>query len=113
MAKITYNRGTTFSFTNVYQINGIPATTGVKLFFTVKSADDDDPTDSAALVKKTLTMSGASTVITIQPTDIAMGEDDEAGDYIYDIKIQDSVLGLILVAADIFVLNVTPTNRTS
>lgn len=111
MAKITYARGTDFSFTHVYQINGVNATTGQKLFFTVKPAVDDDVTDALAIVKKTITMTGASNAVAIAKADI--DDTHDAGNYVYDIRVQDSVLGLILLQSGVFELAVTATNRLS
>jgi hypothetical protein len=111
MGKITYNRGTTFNLGHVYQINGVNATTGTKLFFTVKAVIDDDITDALAVFKKNINMSGPNTTITILPSDIPDTVDN--GNYVYDIKIQDSVLGIQLADSGKFKLTVTATNRIS
>lgn len=109
MGKITYNRGTTANFGHIYQINGVEATTGETLLFTVKQSADDDVTDSEAVVKKNITMSGAENIITINPADVADTWDN--GKYIYDIKVIDSVLGVQLLDSGQFTLTVTATNR--
>lgn len=109
MGKITYNRGTTYTLTHVYQINGVPGTTGTKLLFTVKQSVDNDITDSAAIIQKDITMSGSSNLITIAPGDVSDSASD--GNYVYDIKIIDSVLGTVLADSGKFILDVTATNR--
>ena len=111
MGKITYNRGTTFALGHVYQVNGVPATTGVTLLFTVKPAIDSDITDSTAILKKNITMTGSSNTITIIPSDI--GDSIINGNYIYDIKIIDSVIGTQLADKGTFILSVSATNRLS
>jgi hypothetical protein len=112
IGKITSNRGTNFNLGTVYQINGVPATTGVTLLFTVKSEVDDDASDTTnVVVKKRITMSGSSNVIPLIPTDIGMTWDN--GNYVYDIKVIDSVLGLQLADSGQFKLSVTATNSVA
>lgn len=107
--KIIYNRGTTFNIGHVYQINGVNATTGTSLLFTVKPATDGDIADSAAIIKKTIAMTGASNMISITPADISSAQPE--GQYVYDIKVIDSTLGTQLADKGIFILSVTATNR--
>lgn len=111
MGKITYNRGTTFNLGHQYQINGVNAMTGTTLLFTVKSATDNDITDAAAILKKTIAMTGPTNTITIAPGDI--DDTHSNGNYIYDIKVIDSVIGTQLADSGTFKLSVTATNRLS
>lgn len=114
MGKITYNRGTTFNITHVYQKNGVPSSAGIVLLFTVKQATDGDITDSQALVKKNITMSGPTNEITLNPGDIADSWDD--GDYVYDLKVVESwgpPPVIYLGDSGTFTLDVTATNRIS
>lgn len=109
MGKITYNRGTDFNLGTVYQINGVNSTTGTTLLFTVKSVVDNDITDAAAILKKTITMSGATNTIPIARGDVP--DTFSNGNYVYDIKVIDSVLGEQLLDSGKFTLTVTATNR--
>src|SRR6185437_10894319 len=86
MGQLTYPRGTTFVITHTYQKNGVDSTDGAKLLFTVKQPEFDTSTDdSTAIVKKTITMSGATNIIQIDPADVA--DSVNPGDYNYDIKV--------------------------
>lgn len=112
MGAITYNRGTTYNITHIYQKNGVPSNDGIVLLFTVKSVVDDDITDAAALISKNITMSGSTNVIPLSPGDIADSFPD--GDYVYDIKVVESWgPPAIIYPADSgdFTLDVTATNR--
>lgn len=114
MGKITYNRGTTFSITHIYQKNGVPSSAGLELLFTVKQATDADSTDATALIKKNISMSGSENVITIDPGDVDDSWSD--GDYIYDLKVVESWgPPPVIYPADsgTFTLDVTATNRIS
>jgi hypothetical protein len=87
--KIDYERNTTYTFDHVYQKNGVDSDAGMTLFFTVKTDQYDSSTDdSTALIKKTYSMNGATTTVTISPGDIA--DTVEPGDYFFDIKIKES-----------------------
>ena len=109
---LTYYRGTQFAITHVYQINGVNATTGTKLLFTIKATPNDtSSTDSTAIYQADVTMTGATNVITIPDT--AISDTVLPGTYFYDIKVLDSVSGLLLAASGQFIIVATPTNRTS
>lgn len=112
MGKITYDRGTTYTLTHIYQKNGVNSSDGVTLFFTVKSVDNDtDATDSTAILQKNVSMSGATNTITILPTDIPVTQ--EEGKYFYDLKVKESETVTYKVDEGTFVLNASPTNRNS
>lgn len=113
MGLIVYERNTQYPITHVYQYNGNPSTTGQKLFFTVKKTQyDSDTTDSDAIVKKTLTIPSNG----ITPFSVLAGDVEDTvppGKYYYDLKVLDSVLGMIEADSGIFKLTAHPTNRSS
>lgn len=112
MGKITYERGTRATWTHKYLVNGVATNTGQTLLFTVKKvANDTDTTDSTAIVKKSIAMSGSTNAITILESDIAPSV--APGTYYYSIKIVDTVSGPLLADSGTFVLGADPTNRTS
>jgi hypothetical protein len=112
MGKITYERGTRATWTHKYLVNGVAATTGTTLLFTVKkAANDTDATDTTAIIKKNITMSGSTNVITILESDVAPTV--APGQYHYSIKVVDSVSGPLLADSGTFILNADTTNRTS
>jgi hypothetical protein len=112
MGKITYERGTTYTITHTYQKNGVDSTDGATLFFTVKSDQYDTSTDdSTAIVKKTVTMSGATNTFTIDPTDVA--DTVDPGDYYYDMKVKETGGAIYGVDSGTFKLIAQPTNRES
>lgn len=88
-ASIDYVRNTTYIFTHTYQKNGVDSSDGQTLFFTVKENQfDESIDDSTAIVKKTYSMSGPETEVTISPEDIA--DTVQPGKYYFDIKIKES-----------------------
>lgn len=110
MGKLTYNRSTTFTLTHNYQKNGVASSDGSKLFFTVKPSQfDTSDLDDTAIIKKTITMTGPTNVITITPSDVQ--ETVAPGTYYYDLKVTDNVVGIILADSGQFKLVGTPTNR--
>jgi len=113
--KLEYYRNTTFNLTHVYQKNGVPSTDGQTLFFTVKPTQYDTSTgDTTALISKTISMSGANTTITINPTDLA--DTVAPGTYYFDIKVKESngpPPVIYQCAAGEFILLAEPTNRES
>lgn len=113
MGQISYNRNTTYVITHTYEKDGVAATTGSKLFFTVKPTQyDTDSTDTTnSIIKKTVTMSGATNTITINPTDVA--DSVVPSTYYYDIKILDQSGAIYLGDSGTFKLTATPTNRES
>lgn len=112
---INYYRNTTFTFTHIYQKNGVNSTDGIKLLFTVKPVQNDDSaSDATAILKKTVAMSGASTVVTINPGDLA--DTVAPGDYYFDIKIIESEGTppvIYQATAGKFTVIAEPTNRES
>lgn len=112
MGKITYNRGTTYTINFVYQKNGAPSSDGIELLFTVKQAVDNDSTDTAAVIKKNIPMSGSTASIPINPADVSDSFSD--GNYVYDIKIVEAWgPPAVIYPGDSgkFILDVTATNR--
>ena len=113
MGRIAYTRNTTYTITYTYQVNGVNATTGQTLMFTVKPSPgyDTDSTDTTnSLIKKDVSMSGNPTnTITINPTDIA--DTVLPGTYYYDIKILDQSGAIYLGDSGQFILTATATNR--
>lgn len=88
--QIDYYRNTTLSITYTYKKDGVASTDGVTLFFTVKTAQFDSSTsDTTAIVKKSPSFSGGSSVtFTIDPPDIA--DTVAPGLYYYDFKVKES-----------------------
>lgn len=114
MAKISYNRGTTFTFTHVYQKGGIPSSDGIELFFTVKKSVDNDISDSAAILKKNITMTSSQTTVQINPGDVP--DSASKGKYVADFKIVEAwgPPPVIYPGGSFdFELDVTSTNRIS
>ena len=111
--QIDYQRNTTYTLTHIYQKNGVNSSDGQTLFFTAKESQfDSDPTDGAAIVKKTISMSGPTTVFTLDPPDIA--DSIDPGKYYWDIKIKESDGPPKIIypgASGIFNLLGNPTNR--
>lgn len=113
---ITVQRGTTYSITINYQEDGVAANiTGSTILFTVKSAEfDDDPTDSTALISKTVTShvnpTGGISRVTLTPSDT---RNVEPGKYYYSIKIDKASDDVTVYELDEgrFDLDGDPTNR--
>ena len=114
MAKLKIDRGTTYTRTLNYSVNGEPASlVGATVRFTVKTSEyDSDATDSSAVISKDVTdgtEDGVAT-ITIEPSDTATLE---PGKYFYDIKVQDSTGNIFKVDEGTIELDGSPTNRLS
>lgn len=116
MAKLTVNRGTTYSRTVNYSVNGVATTlVGATVRFTMKTEEyDADTDDSTAVVTKNVTdgTSGGVAVITLNPSDTATLE---PGKYYYDIKVDVNSDGATIYKLDegTIKLDASPTNRTS
>lgn len=116
MAKLKINRGTTYSRTVNYSVDGVPTSlVGSTIRFTIKSNEfDSDTTDSDALVTKNVTNGTAEgvAVITLDPTDTATIEPDT---YFYDIKVDVNSDGATVYKLDegTILLDGSPTNRLS
>lgn len=112
MGKMEYIRSTTMAITHTYRKNGEDSDAGQVLFFTVKADEyDSDETDASALIKKNITMNGATNIITIEPTDIS--DSVEPGKYFYDLRVKEAGGNIYLVDSGTFTLVATPTNRES
>ena len=110
--KLTYPRTTTYTITHEYTGPYL----GTTLYFTVKSvqynSDATDVTDSIMTPKNipmTDTTFPQTTVITINPTDIA--DTVDPGNYFYDIKVLDTNGDVYLCTTGTFVLTASPNNR--
>jgi len=117
MARINYNRGTSFSMDYQHFRNGEAATlTGATIFFTVKETEyDDSADDSTAIVQKTITShddaaAGLSS-IELEPADI--GVDVEPGKYYYDVKVKEADGKIYKMLEGRFVLDGSPTNKVA
>lgn len=114
MATLNVNRGTTYTIDLEYQRNGEAATlVGATVRFTVKTTEfDSDTDDSDALVKKNVTDgdSSGNATITIDPADTST---ITPGRYYYDIKVEEAGGDIYKVDEGRFVLDGSPTNRTS
>lgn len=117
-SKLTVNRGTTYSITVNYKVNGVATTlVGATLYFTVKAVEyDADLTDSAAVVQKTKTTyvgagdnaAAGIAVITINPLDT---QSVAPGVYNYDLKIKNAAGAIYKLDEGILILDGSPTNR--
>lgn len=114
MAKLKIDRGTTYTRTLNYNVDGAPATlVGATVRFTVKSSEySDSPTDADAAIAKDITDGTAEGVatITIEPSDTATLA---PGKYFYDIKVQDATGNIFKVDEGTIELDGSPTNRLS
>lgn len=116
MAKLKINRGTTYSRTINYSVDGVATSlVGATVRFTMKTSEYDDSTDdsTAALLKDVTdgTVAGSAT-ITISPSDTATLA---PGKYFYDIKVDQNSDGVTVykVEEGTIELDGSPTNRLS
>jgi hypothetical protein len=90
--------------------------TGAKVYFTVKPAFDNDSTDAAAVISKSVTSHvdavNGKTQITITPTDWT-NPLLVAGDYLWDIQIKSATGQLSHSNTDKFTVTPVTTNRTN
>jgi hypothetical protein len=116
MAKLAINRGTTYTRTVNYSVDGVPTTlVGATVRFTMKTTEyDSDTTDATAVVTKNVTSgtSGGVAVITLNPSDTATLT---PGKYFYDIKVDLNSDGVTVYKLDegTIKLDGSPTNRLS
>lgn len=116
MATLQINRGTTYSRTLNYSVDGVPTTlVGATVRFTIKTTEyDSDATDSTAVVIKNITngTSGGVAVILINPSDTSTLT---PGNYFYDIKVDVNSNGVTVYKVDEgkIKLDGSPTNRLS
>lgn len=116
MAKLTINRGTTYSRTVNYSVDGVATTlVGATVRFTMKTSEySTDATDSDASVVKNVTngTSGGTAVITLNPSDTATLT---PGKYYYDIKVDVASDGVTVYKVDegTVKLDGSATNRLS
>lgn len=114
--KLEVDRGTNYSITVNYVKNGAAGDiTGGEVFFTVKTVQwDDSSSDTSALLKKNVTSFVSPTdgvaVISLVPDDTASVD---PGNYWYDIKVRDASGETYKVDEGRFILDGSPTNRTS
>jgi len=114
LAKLKFDRGTTYSRTLHYEKNGAPATlVGATVRFTMKSDEyDEDTTDASAKVVKNVTShtdaSGGISTIALTPSDTATVA---PGKYYYDIKVEEASGNIYKVDEGTITLGGSPTNR--
>lgn len=112
MARLKINRGTTYTRTLNYKVDGVATTlVGATVRFTMKSSEyDTDTTDATAAVSKDVTDGDSNGVanIVLAPADTATLE---PGDYFYDIKVEDAGLNVYKVDEGTITLDGSPTNR--
>ena len=115
---ITIIRGTDNTIqVTLTQANGSPIDlTGATVFFTVKSADsinETDSTDAQAVIKKTYTNIPNPTAGIVN---IALSNSDTditSGNYLYDIKLKTSTGAMSAISAGAFDITDAVTNRTA
>lgn len=118
MAKLKFDRGTTYARTITYKKNGvIVPLTGMTVFFTMKSEEyDGDAADGSALVMKNMAnlsdtdAAEGRAIVTILPNDT---KDITPGDYFYDIKIREDADHIYKVDEGTITLDGSPTNRVA
>lgn len=116
MANLKINRGTTYSRTGTYSVDGVLTTlVGATVRFTMKTTEyDTDTDDSEALVVKNVTTgtSQGSYTILLNPSDTATLT---PGKYFYDIKVDVNSNGVTVYKLDegTIKLDGSPTNRLS
>jgi hypothetical protein len=114
MARLNINRGTTYSITFNYLVNGVATTlVGSTVRFTMKTAEySTSTTDADASVLKNVTSgtSGGVATITLNPSDTATLS---PGKYYYDIKVDVASDGVTVYKCDegTITLDASPTNR--
>lgn len=116
MAKLSVNRGTTYSRTITYYKDSVlTPLTGMTVFFTMKSAEfDTDAFDTSALIQKTYAnLSDANAAlgkatVTLLPSDTSA---ITPGSYFYDIKVKESATAIYKVDEGVIKLDGSPTNR--
>lgn len=115
MAKLSINRGTTYTRSGTYSVDGIATTlVGATIRFTMKTAEyDTDATDSSATLTKNVTdgTSLGEYTITIDPTDTATL--DPSVKYFYDIKVENADGTIYKLDEGTIKLDGSPTNRLS
>ena len=113
--KLTVNRGTTYAITVNYTENGVATSiVGATIYFTVKSVlSDTDAADATAVISKNVTSfsngAGGIAVITLTNTDTYQ----LPATYFYDIKIKKADGTIYLLQEGSFIIQGSPTNRTT
>lgn len=120
-ARLTINRGTTYSITYQHFINGVSASlVGATVYFTVKSAENDTSSlDATAIIKKDVTShtdpTHGITTITLDPsaTSYVNGTSNyiNPGRYYYDIKVKDATGNIYLTEKGRVNIAGSSTNR--
>lgn len=114
LSKLTVDRGTTYVISGSYQdSDGNTNITGAAIRFTVKEDKwDTDTTDTSALITKAGTITNAAGglyKISLADTDT----DIDAGKFYYDIKIELADGTIYRLDFGHFIVDGSPTNRTS
>ena len=107
---ITYYRSTYYTI-EVEVTPPDPLTAAMALFTVKADKFDDDSSDTTALVKKTVSLSGNKGTITIEEGDIA--DSTAPGTYYYSVHTVLSDGNVYPFASGKFVLKATTTNRES
>lgn len=112
MAKLSINRGTTYSINVAYLRDGVPTTlVGATVRFTMKTSEfDTDTIDSTAVVLKNITngTSGGLATITLVPVDTAVLTPQK---YFYDVKVENADGTIYKLDEGTVQLDGSPTNR--
>lgn len=112
MAKLKITRGTTYTRSGTYSVDGVATTlVGATVRFTAKEEEyDSDTDDSDAPIKKDVTngTSGGAYTITIDPADTAQLD---PGKYFYDIKVENADGTIYKLDEGTIELDGSPTNR--
>lgn len=113
MAKLIINRGTTYSISYTYLVDGVATSlVGATVRFTIKENEyDDDYTDVSALVVRDVTSGDANgnATITLLPVDTAQVLPSKK--YFWDIKVEFDSSTIYKTAEGTLVLDGSPTNR--
>lgn len=114
MAKLSINRGTTYTRTGTVSIDGVlTSLVGATVRFTVKANEySTDTTDSDALIAKDVTDGTAlgTYEITLEPSDTA---ELTPGKYFYDTKVELATGEIYKLDEGTIKLDGSPTNRLS
>lgn len=114
MGKLKVNRGTTYTIGIIYKRDGVLASlVGATVRFTVKPKEfDEDMDDSDATLIKNVTNGTAQgeATITLDPDDT---KEIIPKKYFYDVKVEQADGEIYKIDEGIFILDGSPTNRTT
>lgn len=116
MAKLNINRGTSYTRTVNFSVDGVPTSLiGATVRFTIKTVQyDADATDASAVVEKNITNGTADgqAIISLTPADTATLT---PGKFYYDTKVDlnSDAVTVYPIDTGTIVLVGSPTNRLS